>query len=271
MFPPILIILIYSKEMIFISKIELNVGDVFITNEGCEATVIKIVNRKEVYITFKECELPIRTRLGELKSGSIKNPYLRTKYGIGYLGQGEYKARDGSKKKGAYVCWVNMLRRCYDKKFQWKNPTYEDCTVCEEWHNYQNFAKWFEDNYYEIEGERMEIEKDILIRGNKVYSPETCVFAPTKINCLIIGCNSARGDYPKGVNFHKASGKFVAQCSIDNRKRKHLGLFSTPEEAFQAYKEFKEEYIKEVANRYKDKIPVKLYEAVYNWEVNIND
>lgn len=270
-FPPILIILIYSKEMIFISKIELNVGDVFITNEGCEATVIKIVNRKEIYITFKECEFPIRTRLGELRSGSIKNPCLPTVCGVGYMGQGNYKGRNGGGKSKSYITWINMLRRCYDEKSKMKNPTYKECYVCEEWHNYQNFAKWYEENYYEVDGEKMTLEKDLLIRGNKIYSPETCIIAPNKINCLIIGCNSARGDYPKGVNFHKASGKYVAQCSVDDCKRKHLGLFNTPEEAFLSYKEFKEQYIKQVAEEYRDKIPTKLYEAMMKWEVEITD
>lgn len=253
------------------SNFEFNVGDVFITREGCEATVIKIVNRKEVYITFKECEFPIRTRLAELKRGSLKNPCHRSVYGVGYYGQGGYKARDSDKKTNAYVCWSNMIKRCYDEKAWVKHPTYKECSVCKEWHNFQNFARWYEENYYEIEGEKMTLEKDIINRNNKVYSPENCVFAPSKINCLVIGCNAVRGDYPKGVNFHKATRKFVAQCSVDNCKRKHLGLYNTPEEAFYAYKEFKEQYIKEVADRYKALIPNSLYQAIYNWEINIED
>ena len=87
--------------------------------------------------------------------------------------------------------------------------------------------------------------------------------------------SSKRGKYPIGVSWHKASNKFIARCNIldkqNNRKIIHVGLYNTVEEAFLAYKNFKENYIKQVADEYKNLIPKRLYEAMYSYEVEIND
>ena len=116
--------------------------------------------------------------------------------------------------------------------------------------------------------------KDILIKGNKVYSPDTCVFVPSFINKLFTKNQNVRGELPVGVCFNKANKKYQANLSVfkDGKKtKKHLGCFNTVNEAFEVYKQAKEEYIKEVADNYKDKIPVKLYEAMYSYEVDIDD
>ena len=196
------------------------------------------------------------------KNGEIKCPYERRVHGEGYLGVGEHKAVSNGKKTKVYKAWNSMIERCYDKRVHAKNPTYTDCEVCEEWKNFQNFAEWFEQNYYEIEEERMHLDKDILCKGNKIYAPDKCVFVPQRINSLFIKCDATRGSFPIGVSYYKASGKYVAQCQVENRP-KNLGHFNTPEEAFLAYKTFKEAYIKQVADEYKDKIPKELYDAMY--------
>jgi hypothetical protein len=153
-------------------------------------------------------------------------------------------------------------------------PTYKGCTVDESWHNFQNFAAWYDKNFYEIDGERMELEKDILIKGNKVYSPETCVFAPHSINSLFVKGNSIRGEFPIGVYRHTQTNKYIAQCKISLngvKKTINLGIYETPERAFIAYKSYKENLIKQKAENYKDKIPSKLYEAMINYKVEITD
>lgn len=133
------------------------------------------------------------------------------------------------------------------------------------------FAKWWDENYYEIEGQRMEVDKDILHKGNKIYSPNTCVFTPGNINALIINCKKVRGNYPIGVN-KLDNGKFRARYSnAMSGKRIHLGCFDTPEEAFRVYKLNKENHIKEVADYYKNQIPERLYKALYNWIIEITD
>ena len=164
-----------------------------------------------------------------------------------------------------------MLRRCYSDEFQKKQPAYIGCSVCEEWHNYQNFAKWYEENYYEVDGERMELDKDILVKGNKIYSPTTCVFVSQRINKLILKRENARGETPMGVFKGEGSVSFESYCKTGGKVKVRLGSFNTSEEAFQAYKEFKEQYIKQVAEEYKDKIPTKLYNALRNWKVEITD
>ena len=122
----------------------------------------------------------------------------------------------------------------------------------------------------------MQLDKDILNKGNKIYSPETCVFVPQRINNLFTKSNKIRGGYPIGVNYSQNCNCLCVRCSIlceDKKKNKHLGYFSLDEpfKAFSTYKNFKENYIKKVADEYKELIPQKLYEALYKYEVEIND
>ena len=135
--------------------------------------------------TFPEYNWTLKhARYGNFIRRNIKCPYEPRTYGIGYLGEGKYKTRENGKLTKCYDTWHSMLERCYYPKYQEKYPTYKDCEVCESWHNFQAFAEWYNDNYYEIHGEVMCLDKDILIKGNKIYSPETCVFVPEKINNL---------------------------------------------------------------------------------------
>ena len=180
------------------------------------------------------------------------------------------------KKTKCYMTWVNMLNRCYDTKRHEKQPTYKHCIVCNEWLNFQNFAKWYKDNYYEIKGQKMCLDKDILYKGNKIYSPDNCIFVSNDINVLFTKHDKDRGDYPIAVSYHKQNDKFESTCSVydfkeNKSKNKYLGLYDTPEKAFEVYKQYKEKYIKEVADHYKNQIPEKLYYALYNYEVEITD
>ena len=120
------------------------------------------------------------------------------------------------------------------------------------------------------------LDKDILNKGNKIYSPDNCIFVPNNINILFVKRDKSRGDYPIGVHYNKYAKKFQAQCSIYNykenkTKRKHLGYYNTTEKAFKVYKEFKEQNIKDIADYYKEQIPQKLYNAMYEYEVEIDD
>ena len=142
--------------------------------------------------------------------------------------------------------------------------------MCEEWHNFQNFARWVEENIYFIDRDKINLDKDILQKGNKIYSPDTCIFVPQKINTLFCKANKIRGKYPVGVSYSKINEKFQSKISKRN-KTIHLGFFNTSEEAFYAYKKEKERYIKEVADDYKPYIPQKLYEAMYRYEIEITD
>lgn len=168
-----------------------------------------------------------------------------------------------------YNYWNSMLRRCYSECFLSLNPAYRGCTVCPEWHTLSNFKKWFENpiNAYQ---DGYALDKDILIKGNKVYSPDTCCFVPPYINTLLTNCKSKRGVYPIGVS--KAGNGYSAQISY-NKNKGYIGYFATPDEAFNAYKEAKESYIKEVAQEYynEGKINKRVYDALMNWEIEITD
>ena len=148
-----------------------------------------------------------------------------------------------------------MIQRCYDNEFQIKQPTYKDCKVCEEWHCYANFKKWFNKNYYELDNERVELDKDILVEGNKIYSPDTCIFEPKYINELFR--NKVR-DLPKGVCYYKKGNCYMVSITI-YKNSKYLGSYKTIEEAKRVYDEARKEMINKVAEDYKNKIPQKLY------------
>lgn len=158
--------------------------------------------------------------------------------------------------------WESMLHRCYSVKYKIKYPTYNGCTVCDEWLYFSNFKKWFDENY--VEG--YHIDKDILVKGNKVYSPETCCFVPQEINKLLTKTNSNRGKYPIGV--YKGKHSYLAF-----HRSKYIASFHTIEEAFNAYKSAKEQYIKELAEQYfnEGKITKRVYDALMKYEVEITD
>lgn len=243
----------------------------YTTNEGYYMKVVKYNNYDDVIVEIlDEYGHKVKTGMGNVKKGKVKNPYHRSVHNMGYFGVGKYKSRENYKLTNSYKFWKSMIQRCYDKSFLMSHPEYKECTVCEEWHNFQNFAKWFDDNYYNIEERIMNLDKDILCKGNKIYSPSTCVFVPDNINLLFANHTVTRGKYPIGVTYEKRRGMFDASMSVKKYKN-HLGLFNTPEEAFYAYKTEKEKYIKEIADLYRDRIPIKLYEALYAWKIEIDD
>jgi len=175
----------------------------------------------------------------------------------------------GGKPIREYDLWKGMLRRCFNEKFKQKCPTYEGVTCSKEW---LSMTKFIED-VSQMKGFGLDgwaLDKDILSKGNKLYSKDTCCFVPTEVNLLLTKRDSSRGEWPVGVNFHKATGKFRAYLAI-NGKRKHLGLFNTPEEAFQVYKLAKEAYIKVVAQQWQHILDEKVFQALLDYEVNIND
>jgi hypothetical protein len=193
-------------------------------------------------------------------------------YGVGIYTKGEHRAKIDGKTTRVYATWRDMLRRCYDPKLHEKRPTYVGCRVCDEWIYFQTFAEWYFANYYEIPllG-TPQIDKDILTKGNKIYGPDRCVLVPSVINNLFTKRDAKRGKYPIGVCYNKQCNKYQVTISYGDGRRHHLGYFDTVEEAFEAYKIAKEAFIKKTAETYKSMIPSKLYEAMMNYEVSIDD
>lgn len=239
-------------------------------NKNIFGTEMKIIeyNGRNIIVEFQD-EYRYRKQTFKIQflKGTVKNPYDKEVCSIGFLGEGKYCKKNYS---DIYNTWKHMLQRCYDPYTINKEPTYADCYVCESWHCFQSFAKWYESKEYYCNGERLELDKDILCKGNKIYSPENCILVPQRINKLFTKSDRTRGKYPIGVSWKKKNNKFQAQCNVEGTM-KYLGLYDTFEEAFLAYKIFKESYIKQVADEYKDIIPIELYEALYNYKVEIND
>lgn len=245
-------------------------GEIGMSNQGLKMKIIKYNTCEDIDIEFENNYVAKNRQYSDFLKGTIRNPYYPTVYDTGYFGEGEYSSKVNNKQTIHYTTWKNVFIRCFDKNELQKHPAYKDCTVCKEWCNFQNFAQWFDNNYYIIENEQMHLDKDILIKGNKIYSPEFCIFVPQRINKLFIKSDSKRGKYPNGIFLQKDCNKIRAELKKDGRK-KYLGLYNNIEEAFEKYKTEKEKYIKEIADEYKDKIPQKLYDAMYKYEVEITD
>lgn len=239
-----------------------------INNFGSRMQIIRYGSYNDIDVLFIDYNWIFkRANYGNFKKGNTRCPYEETVLKKGYLGEGIYKC-DG--KNRVYKTWSSIITRCYSYKYQLSKPTYKGCAICDEWFNFQNFAKWYEENFYEIEDEEMHLDKDILFKNNKIYSPETCVFVPKRINSLLGSSESKRGDLPIGVNLDR--NRFRARvCNILTKQRINIGGYGTKEEAFNNYKLEKEKIIKQVADHYKNKIPKKLYDALYRYEVEITD
>ena len=245
-------------------------GEETYNNFGSKMIITKYNNAHDMDVYFPEYGYTINhVTYNNFKKGRIKSPYEPRCYGKGYLGEGKYKISENGKNTDEYNTWHGMLRRCYDPKLQEKYPTYKDCEVSTEWLNFQTFSHWYENNYYEIPGEVMCLDKDILYKGNKIYSRSTCCFVPDRINSLFTKCDSHRGDLPIGVS--EDHNKYRARCHNTESIIINLGTYVTPIKAFEVYKNFKEITIKKVADKYKGMIPNNVYEALYNYQVEITD
>ena len=178
-----------------------------------------------------------------------------------------FQVKIGAKLIWQYRLWQNMLARAYCPKYKLRFPTYVGVTVCNEWLYFGNFLEWLNREVgYGGHKKGFALDKDLLLKGNKVYCPEACSFVPDAINLLLVDSGAIRGEWPVGVCFNKRNGKFMAGLSLDGR-RKYIGLFITPEEASAAYKIAKEAHVKIVATQHRDSVKPAVYEALMNWKV----
>ncbi len=214
-----------------------------------------------------------------------KDKYTPSVCGVGFIGDFNQNVATKNRKTGKleilkeYDCWKQMLRRCYNEKWLKTHDFYKGCSVCEEWYNFGNFYKWIinEPNYKKWEvGKGWCLDKDIINKGNKEYSPNKCCLVPQRINCLFTKTNKKRGKYPIGVHYSLKAKHYVAQISVikDNKKIiKFIGYFSTEQEAFKAYKIAKEQCIRKVAIEEwgKGNISEKLDKAMIKYKVEITD
>lgn len=187
-------------------------------------------------------------------------------HGVG-VNDRKYPAKVRGKITQEYLLWHNLLSRCYNLKYKIGQPTYLGCQVSENFKNFTYFYEWCE-NQVGFGQESFHLDKDLIFRGNKLYSEETCLFLPRELNNLLTSSKAARGSLPVGVSAHK--GKFQAECRT-HKIFTYIGLFNTPELAFQAYKQAKEAFIKRQAEKWKNFIDPRAYQALMAYEVSITD
>lgn len=182
-------------------------------------------------------------------------------YGVG-MNDIPISTKDKERNK-AYKTWTGMLMRCYSSKYHFRKNSYIGCIVCEEWHLFSNFKRWFDEHYKE----GFHLDKDILVQGNRIYSPETCCFVPQFINSVISNCY-AHGLYKQGVTWNAKRKKFEANISRYG-KNISLGCFNDENDAFDAYCRAKYDYIAEVATKAfnNNEIDKKVYEALLNYNI----
>lgn len=223
--------------------------------------IVEFKNCANIVVEFQD-EYKYRTpsTYQNFKRGVMKNPYDRTVYGVGYLGTGEYYCWEGNKPTVYYTVWENMLCRCYHEKDRHLHATYEDCTTCDNWHSLQNFGQWYKYNAYDPkDGGRLHIDKDILFKDNKIYSPETCIMVPQRINMLFMKKSRITdADLPAGIRRIKSG--FSAEYNT-----KYLGVYETLDKAIEQYEIEKRIHIKELADEYKKVMPSEVYNALINW------
>ena len=244
-----------------------NVGDIYKNHHNCSYEVVELLPNSMCKVRFldefsHERVVP-RT---DAKKG-VRNPFNRVVAGVGYIGEGDFSP---SNDRQVFNLWSNMLVRCYDAYSLSKQPTYEGCKVHEKWQCFQNFAPWCYAQKEFVENKDWCLDKDILLKGNKLYSEDTCAFVPRDINNMFTLRIRKRGDCPLGVHWDNTKEKYVAQVNKDH-KRKFLGYFTDPQSAFNVYKQAKESCIKEVAETWKDKIDPRVYDALNNWTIEVTD
>lgn len=240
-----------------VRTLDVSVGHTYPTKLSGDVVVIDIFNYYNILVEFANTKATKVVRLDHLRSGSIKDTTVPAiVYGVGL-----YDGDVSDSSTPAYRKWTGMLRRCYDAETQRKQPSYNGCTVSEAFKRFSSFKNWCElCKGYGLVG--WELDKDIRIKGNKIYSEDSCCFVPKELNNLTFSSSLKYSDKLLGVSFHKRTNKYRATL-----KTEHLGLFDTPEEAFAVYKDAKEVEIKRLAEKWKDQINDEVYTALLNWKI----
>lgn len=241
-------------------------GKVYTNAYGDVCEVETYVSSTEVYVKFNNLSCNKRYTASQLKNSRFKNPNKPCIFGVAYIGYGKFSEKRDTK---AYNLWRRVLGRCYDVNLRSKNPSYEGVTIWDGWHNFQNFAEWCygQKGFQNLDkcGEIFQLDKDILVRGNKMYSPETCCFVPRIVNMSVTKGVSKKG-LPVGVSYKSRDKKY--QATVNKGKlNKYIGYFDNLSQAFSAYKSEKEGYIKELAEVWKKEISEEAYKALMSYEV----
>ena len=241
-----------------------NVGEIFKSNFGTEYEVLEYLDCYNVKIKFLDSfGYEGWFQADAVRRGGVSNPFDKTVHGVGYTGVGDSATVLNKTRLVEREAWFAMMARGYCPKLKAKHPKYADCTVSEDWHCYQNFANWMKNQRFY--GLGYQLDKDLLVKDNKIYSPETCILLPSYINQLIQRDIKKIGTLPKGVDqVSKNNFRAVLKTLGDTTR---VSGFGSPEDAYVKYKEMKEEYVKSVADLWFGNIDARAYKALYEWEL----
>lgn len=237
------------------------IGKTFYSSENDEYLVTEYIGKRYFTITFNDGHTQ-KCRSDHLSDRSVKNKHHPSVCGIGYVGVGDYKPKIKGRHTREYVAWRNMLKRCYEYDNNPRDFSYEECSVCEEWHNFQNFAKWYSENTYEVPSHiSLSIDKDIKMKGNKVYSPDTCLIVPMRINLFFLRWEYNNGNTGIPCVYKRSSGNY--KVLVHNA---YGGTFTTKEEAIVVRNDLIANMVSELINDYKNIMPKNILEYISHWK-----
>lgn len=246
-----------SAESKSTGKRKITVGSVWESKSFGKFEVIHYQSFREITVRFIKTGYEVKVQGGRIRLGQVKDKLAKSYFGVGFIGVGKYDSYSDQ-----YKAWNSMMVRCYSESYQSKRPTYKDCTVCDEWHNFQNFAKWYDKNH-PSDGRKYHLDKDLKIIGNKIYSPETCLFVDPNVNLFTINSVESRGNCVIGVSFINRRSRFVSACSNPfSGKQEQLGYFYREIDAHMAWRRKKSELAYALA-MIQDRDEVK--QALLNW------
>ncbi len=238
-------------------KVKIISGQKYYSLKYGEFVVDKYVNCYEVFIHFLDTGTKVVTSADQIRKCKVKDVNAPTRFGVGYLGEGMYRASENKKNTKAFSIWSAMLKRCYSGHPEF--ASYNGCTVCEEWHNFQNFAKWFYENH--IDG--FQLDKDFISFGNKVYGPEFCSFVPSEINSFMPRYEkSEAGSY----GIAKLSTGFLVHQQ-ENGISTFRQVYPSLQDASNALHSFKKEKAKSLALKWKNNLDYRVYENLIDFNV----
>lgn len=239
-------------------------GEVRFNTYGCRMIIIRYESKRDCDIQFDNGYVVYNANYDHFKKGTIKNSYHPLIFNKGYFGLGEAETHPNH--KVCYGKWYEMLQRCYDLEYHQKQPTYINCSADENWHNYQNFSKWFHTVYNNEVMKGWQLDKDLFKKGNKYYSSKTCYLLPAHLNNMLSVKEKVSGKYPTGVV--KDCAKYHASIHM-NGKRERSSLCDTIEEASNLYVKMKEAEIARVAEVYKNDLDKEAYQKLITYKFNV--
>ena len=245
------------------------IGKVCKSNLSGDFKILKYNDTTNVEIQFIDTGFETVARLGNIKSGNVKDRYLPSVYDVGVIGA-KYPTKVNGVHTKEYTLWGHMLQRCYSTTLKKQRPTYMGCEVSDNFKSYEYFYEWC-NRQVGFDNEGWHLDKDLLIKENKVYSESACIFIPQEINSMLLKSDKKRGKHLIGVCWHKKGKAFMASVNRNKGESEYLGLFNTELEAFNAYKTAKESFIKEQAEKWKGEIDHRAYNALMNYVVSIDD